>query len=68
MTGAFLLCATFEVMGFCEGFGAYRYSRRLTRPMDKPLCGVRVLKFDGAIAPRVLKFDAPPARVLWWRL
>ena len=23
--------------------------------------GVRVLKFDGAVAPRVLKFDAPPA-------
>ena len=28
--------------------------------------GLRVLKFDGAIAPRVLKFDAPPARGLWW--
>jgi len=26
--------------------------------MDKPLWGLRVLKFDGAIAPRVLKFDA----------
>ena len=26
--------------------------------MDKPLWGVRVLKFDGAIAPRVLKFDS----------
>ena len=25
---------------------------------DKPLMGVRVLKFDGAIAPRVLKFDS----------
>ena len=25
----------------------------------------RVLKFDGAIAPRVLRFDAPPARGLW---
>ena len=23
--------------------------------------GLRVLKFDGAIAPRVLRFDAPPA-------
>ena len=30
--------------------------------MDKPLWGLKVLKFDGAIAPRVLKFDAPPAR------
>ena len=40
--------------------------------MDKPLWGLkvllRVLKFDGAIAPRVLKFDAPPARGLWWCL
>ena len=25
--------------------------------MDKPLWGLRVLKFNGAIAPRVLKFD-----------
>ena len=25
---------------------------------DKPLWGLRVLKFDGAIAPRVLKFDS----------
>jgi len=31
MVSAFLLCATFEVMGFCEGIGAYLYSRRLTR-------------------------------------
>ena len=38
--------------------GACRYSRRLTRLMDKPLWGLRVLKFDGAIAPRVLKFDS----------
>ena len=33
--------------------------------MDKSLWGLkvllRVLKFDGAITPRVLKFDAPPA-------
>ena len=46
--------------------GAFRYSRRLTRLMDKPLWGLRVLKFDGAIAPRVLRFDAPPARGLLW--
>ncbi len=25
---------------------------------DKPHRGLRVLKFDGAIAPRVLKFDS----------
>ena len=31
MTGAFLLCATFEVMGLCEGFSGKLYSRRLTR-------------------------------------
>ena len=34
--------------------------------MDKPLWGlrtfgVRVLKFDGAVAPRVLKFDSGSA-------
>ena len=33
---------------------------------DTPLWGVKVLKFDGAIAPKVLRFDAPPARGLWW--
>ena len=38
--------------------GVFQYSRRLTRLMDKPLWGLRVLKFDGAIAPRVLKFDS----------
>ena len=39
-----------------------------TQPTAKPpppyghaLMGVRVLKFDGAIAPRVLKFDSGPA-------
>ena len=46
--------------------GAFPHSRRLTRLMDKPLWGLRVLKFDGAIAPRVLRFDAPPARGLLW--
>ena len=29
--------------------------------MDKPLWGLRVQKFDGAIAPRVLKFDSGSA-------
>ena len=38
--------------------GAFQYSRRLTRLMDKSLWGLRVLKFDVAIAPRVLKFDS----------
>ncbi len=32
-----------------EGSGAFT---------DKPLWGLKVLKFDGAIAPRVLKFDS----------
>ena len=41
--------------------GAFLYSRRLTRLMDKPLWGLRVLKFDGAIAPRVLRFDSGSA-------
>ena len=31
------------------------------RFMDKPLWGLRVLKFEGAIAPRVLKFDSGSA-------
>ena len=30
--------------------GACRYSRRLTRLMDKPLWGLRVLKFDSGFA------------------
>ena len=34
--------------------------------MGKGDWGVKVLKFDGAIAPKVLKFDAPPARGLLW--
>ncbi len=29
--------------------------------MDKPLWGLKVQKFDGAIAPRVLKFDSGSA-------
>ena len=32
-------------------FGGWRH-------MNKPLWGLRVLKSDGAIAPRVLKFDS----------
>ena len=30
--------------------------------MDKPLWGLKVLKFDGAIALRVLKFDTAYGR------
>ena len=37
--------------------GAFQYSRRLT-PYGQALTGLRVLKFDGAIAPKVLKFDS----------
>ena len=35
--------------------GGERFSELV---LDKPLWGLRVLKFDGAIAPRVLKFDS----------
>ena len=30
MTGAFLLCVSFEALGFWGGIGAWLYSRRLT--------------------------------------
>ena len=46
MVSAFLLCAIFEMMGLCEGFGAPLYSRRLTAP-----AGLRV---DGAAGPPAL--------------
>ena len=45
MVSAFLLCATFEVMGLCEGFGAYLYSRRLTP------CGRGLMAPPGLTAP-----------------
>ena len=32
----------------------------------RPLAG-RVLKFDGAFAPKVLRFDGPAGRGLWYR-
>ena len=38
-------------VGNASPFGGWRL-------MNKPLWGLRVLKFDGAIAPRVLKFDS----------
>lgn len=31
------------------------------QPYGHALMGVRVLKFEGAIAPRILKFDSGPA-------
>ena len=37
------------------------WDRRVGLLMDKPLWGLRVLKFDGAIAPKVLKFDSGSA-------
>ena len=41
----------------------YRCAGEVWRPSlkDKPQRGLRVLKFDGAIAPRVLKFDSGSA-------
>ena len=39
----------------------YTTHRRPPPPYGHALMGVRVLKFDGAIAPRVLKFDSGSA-------
>ena len=50
MVSAFLLCVSFEVMGFWDGIGGKLYSRRLTRLMDKPLWGLRVLKLCASSA------------------
>ena len=41
-----------------EGFGI----ALLTAPL-----ALRVLKIDGALAPKVLRFDGPSARGLWYR-
>ena len=66
MTGAFLLCATFEVMGLCEGFGAYRYSRRLT-PCGRGLMappGLTALGAKGSACERLRltgRLRAPPS-------
>ena len=46
MVSAFLLCAIFEMMGLCEGFGAPLYSRRLTAP-----AGLRVHGAAGPYGP-----------------
>ena len=61
MVSAFLLCATFEVMGLCEGFGAYLYSRRLT-PCGRGLMappGLTALGCQGSVRDRL----TPPGRV-----
>ena len=55
MASAFLLCATFEVMGFCGGNGAYRYSRRLTpcgRGLRQPP-GLMALGCQGSACDRL---------------
>ena len=72
MTGAFLLCVTFEVMGFCEGFGAYRYSRRLTpcgRGLRQPP-GLMALGCQGSACDRLRRtgrLRAPPSGVMKYR-
>ena len=72
MTGAFLLCVTFEVMGFCEGFGAYRYSRRLT-PCGRGLMappGLTALGAKGSACDRLRltgRLRAPPSGVMKYR-
>ena len=61
MVSAFLLCATFEVMGFCGRNGAYLYSRRLT-PCGRGLMappGLTALGAKGSVRDRL----TPPGRV-----
>ena len=61
MVSAFLLCAIFEMMGLCEGFGAYLYSRRLTpcgRGLRQPP-GLMALGCQGSVRDRL----TPPGRV-----
>ena len=58
MVSAFLLCATFEVMGLCEGFGAYLYSRRLT-PCGRGLMappGLTALGAKGSVRDRLTPY------------
>ena len=55
MVSAFLLCVTFEMMGLCEGFGAYLYSRRLT-PCGRGLMappGFTALGAKGSVRDRL---------------
>ena len=61
MVSAFLLCATFEMMGFWDGFGAYLYSRRLM-PCGRGLMappGLTALGAKGSACDRL----TPPGRV-----
>gem|GEM_PF-3842595 len=61
MVSAFLLCVSFEVMGLCEGCGAYLYSRRLT-PCGRGLMatpGLTALGAKGSVRDRL----TPPGRV-----
>ena len=61
MVSAFLLCVSFEMMGFCEGFGGKLYSRRLT-PCGRGLMappGLTALGAKGSVRDRL----TPPGRV-----
>ena len=65
MVSAFLLCATFEVMGLCEGFGGKLYSRRLT-PCGRGLMappGLTALGCQGSVRDRL----TPPGRAPGFR-
>ena len=72
MVSAFLLCATFEVMGFCGGNGAYLYSRRLTpcgRGLRQPP-GLMALGCQGSACDRLRltgRLRAPPSGVMKYR-
>ena len=60
-----MLCATFEVMGLSEGFGAYRYSRRLM-PCGRGLMappGLTALGAKGSVRDRL----TPPGRAPGFR-
>ena len=69
MVSAFLLCATFEVMGLCEGFGGKLYSRRLT-PCGRGLMappGLTALGAKGYACERLRLtggLRAPPSGVI----
>ena len=72
MVSAFLLCVSFEKMGFCEGFGAYRYSRRLT-PCGRGLMappGLTALGAKGSACDRLRltgRLRAPPSGGMKYR-
>ena len=61
MVSAFLLCVSFEVMGFWDGIGGKLYSRRLT-PFGRGLMappGLTALGAKGSVRVRL----TPPGRV-----